>query len=392
MQLRQPAVSNSRARINILHLVASLTLGGIERLVTDMCRVLLNKGGYDVSVCCVQARAGPFLQDILQLGVPVYECSIRKRGLLGFTREFKHLLNTVQPDIMHSHANWSVLWQIIAAKRGGVPSIVMTQHNTFSPNALQRARQRAYEIVCRPYIDVRTAVSDSVAANMASNLWRRRGNIQVIENGVDLSVFGNAEIGASAAKGLEGMEGKAIVGTVGSFCKQKSHRSLIKAASIVVNAGFDCHFLLIGSGQLRKSLEEQVQRLNLAGNVHFLGSRRDIPELLRAIDVFVLSSLWEGLPIALIEAMAAGLPCVGTKVSGITEALDYGKAGILVPPKDPESLAKAIIDVLRNKERASQLSAAAGERAKDFSIEACVAEYEEIYQQLLAKNGPYRKH
>ncbi len=381
---------NATERIKVMHLVGSLHLGGIERLVADMCKLLVKKGGYDVSVCCVLCREGPFLKDVLALGVPVYECLVRRGRLIGFARDFCGLLRTVKPDILHSHANWSVLWQVIAAKRGRVPSILMTQHNTFKITALQRARQRAYEIVCRPYIDIRTAVSDSVGANMASNLWRRKEGILVIPNGVDLLAFGGVKTSKAEAKRLMNSDGKKVVGTVGSMCEQKGHKYLVEAARMVIDSGIDCRFVVIGDGRLRGALEEQVKRLEIDDKFVFLGRRRDIPELLRGMDVFILPSLWEGLPIALVEAMAAGLPCIGTKVSGITESLDYGKAGLLVPPKDPKALAEAIIKVLENEERASQLSTAAVERAKDFSIEACTARYEEIYLQLLAKNGPHR--
>ena len=380
-------MSVSKQKIKVMHLVGALGLGGIERLVTDMCRVLVNKGGYDVSVCCVTARAGSFLEDILQLGVPVYECSIRK-GFVRFVGEFKRLLQTVRPDIVHSHVNWSVLWQIMAAKRAHVPSIMMTQHNTFAPNALQRARQRAYEIVSRP--DIRTAVSDSVAANMASNLWRRKKDILVIANGVDLSVFNDVKVRSAEAKKLIGFGGRTqIVGTVGSLSRQKGHKYLVEAARLVLDAGVDCRFALVGGGELREPLKKQVKELDLTDNFVFMGRRRDIPELLRAMDVFVLPSLWEGQGIALVEAMAAGLPCIGSAVGGIPEVLDAGRAGILVPPKDPKALADAIVRVLTDNELASRLRTTAKDRAKEFSIEACVAKYEELYRRLLTRNGRY---
>ena len=373
-------------------MVSTLGLGGIERLVTDMCRVLTKKGGYELSVCCVMARRGPFLADVSSLGVPVYECLISKQHLLGFVRDFAHLLKQVKPDVLHSQANWSVLWQVMAAKLAKVPSIMMTQQNTFALNALQRVRQKAYEIACRPCIDVRTAVSDSVAANMASNLWRKKDDILVIPNGTDLSVFGALEIDSSTAKRLMGFEGETIVGTVGRFSQQKGHKYLVEAARLVLDNGINCRFALVGDGRLRQELEEQVRTLEMTDRFVFLGHRRDIPNLLRAMDVFVLPSLWEGQGIALVEAIASGLPCIGSNVGGIPEVLVGAKAGILVPPKNPEALAEAIIRVLTDKELAHRLSVAARERARDFSIESCVARYEDLYRQLITKNGLYREN
>jgi len=377
-------------RVKLLLVIGSFTLGGIERLVTDVCRVLVREGRYDVSICCLEGRRGPFLKDVLSLGVPVHDCPRRSRGqFLTFARDFYRLLRTVKPDIVHSHLHWSLPWQIAAAKLARVRSIVVTQHRLSKPRRLALARWKAYAILTRHFVDRFTAVSEAVSENIAQHGWASVSDIAIIRNGVDLSVFNTDCVERDAARERIGVGRSALVGTVGNFRPDKGHKYLVEAARKVLDSGTDCHFVLVGSGSLRTALEEQVDQLDLRTNFSFLGARRDIPEILRAMDVFVLPSVSEGLPIALIEGIASGVPSVGTRVGGIPEVLDDGMAGILVPPKDPSALADAIVRVLTDSELASRLSKAARERAKGFSIEACVAKYEELYQRLLTRNGRY---
>jgi len=393
MRVGIPVVSYVSQKASVMYLVSTLTLGGIERLVTDMCRVLVREGRYDVSICCLLGRRGPFLKDALSLGVPVHECLRRSGGQsLTFTRDFYRLVRKAKPDIVHSHLHWSLPWQIAAAKSAGVRSIIATQHRVSRPQPIALARQRAYTILTRRFVDQFTAVSEAVRENIAQHGWASVSDIAIIRNGVDLSVFNVDSVEKDAARERIGVGRRDIVGTIGSFRPDKGHKHLVEAARRVLDSGTDCHFVLVGSGSLQSALEEQVNQLGLKANFSFLGARRDIPEILAAMDVFALSSVSEGLPIALIEAIASGLPCIATRVGGIPEVLDDGKAGILVPPKDPQALADAVIRVLTEEDLACRLSTAAVEHANDFSIEACVARYEEIYSQLLAKNGPYREH
>ncbi|MBN1592194.1 MAG: glycosyltransferase [Candidatus Coatesbacteria bacterium] len=387
------AQCDKRQRIRLLMIVGGLNLGGIERLITDMCRVLIRCGKYDISICCLLSKDGPFLNDIESMGVAVYECLRRSSWrFVKFTRNLTDLMRVIRPDIVHSHLHWSVPSQVLAARASGVPSIIITRHRIAVRTGLSLARQRIYAGLMRRSINLFTAVSEAVRDNIAQHGWATSDdNIAVIPNGIDLSVFGSNSLDNDTAKRRLGLGTKPIVGTVGSLRPDKGHKYLIEASRKILDTGIDCRFVIIGSGNLQAELEDQISKLGLVADVSLLGSQRDIPELLSALDVFVLPSVSEGQGIALVEALASGLLCIGSNVGGIPEVLDGGRAGILVPPKDPQALAKAIIEVLSNKERAMQLSAAAKERAKAFSIETCVAEYEKIYRQLIMKNG-YNEH
>jgi glycosyltransferase involved in cell wall biosynthesis len=147
------------------------------------------------------------------------------------------------------------------------------------------------------------------------------------------------------------------------------------------------HLLLIGDGALRRRLESQVQSLGLSHQAHFLGLRTDIPEILRATDVFVLSSDFEGNPLCVMEAMAAGLPVVSTAVGGVPALLESGKEGLLVPPGDSQSLSNAMMSLLQNHELRNLWGRAAARRAKErFDVSTMVRAYEEVYEQIIGDN------
>jgi glycosyltransferase involved in cell wall biosynthesis len=154
--------------------------------------------------------------------------------------------------------------------------------------------------------------------------------------------------------------------TVGTLKEQKGHRYLIEAARSVVSQFPDVHILFIGDGDLREELQAQTRVSGLEEPIHFLGSRNDVPDLLAASDYFVLPSLWEGLPMALIEAMASGLPIIATEVSGTKQVMVPNETGLLVPPGTVQQLKEAVINFLSEPARARAMGAAAQQR-----VEAC---------------------
>ncbi len=162
--------------------------------------------------------------------------------------------------------------------------------------------------------------------------------------------------------------------------KQKDHASLLEAARLVP----DAVFVLVGDGPLREELEDRATRLGVEERVLFLGWREDIPEVLACADLFVLPSLYEGLPLALLEAMAAGLPIVATAIGGTSEAVVDGVTGLLVPPGEPRSLAAAIRRALDDEGLARRLGAASRERVRrEFSAAAMARRTVSIYEECL---------
>jgi glycosyltransferase involved in cell wall biosynthesis len=177
--------------------------------------------------------------------------------------------------------------------------------------------------------------------------------------------------------------GSKLIATVGRLAEAKGHSFLIDAAKPIISRFPEAHFLIIGDGDLRGSLERQTDESGVTENVHFLGYSEVVADLLTAADLFVLPSLWEGLSVALLEAMAAAKPIVATAVAGTEEALVPGRTGLVVPPGDSQALADGILQLLRDPARAQAMGQAARQRVeRQFSAERNAAEHVALYRRL----------
>jgi len=204
--------------------------------------------------------------------------------------------------------------------------------------------------------------------------------VRVVNNSVLLASFNGLPINADLQARLRGKTDWPIVLTVARLDKQKGHSYLLEAAALVPEA----MFVLVGEGPERSALEAQASILGLSNRVVFLGYRDDVSDLLASCDVFVLPSLFEGLPLSVLEAMAAGKPVVATDIGGTNEAVKHGETGLLVPSADPESLARAIRTVLFDPVLSQRLGSAGRARVhQEFSAETMVQRIAEIYDELL---------
>lgn len=207
--------------------------------------------------------------------------------------------------------------------------------------------------------------------------------ISVIENGIDRRRFQVNTPRAELRREFGLPADRKIIGTIGRLVPEKGQHLLIEAAARLKDEFADAYFVIVGDGDLRRALEEQVAQANLTKRFRFLGTCNRIPEILCVMDVFTLPSISEGLPMVILEAMAAKKPIVATNVGAISEVLMHGKAGIVIHP-DAETLATAIARLLRNPPEARQLAAAAYQHVlEEYSSEKMVSEYIKIYDSLL---------
>jgi len=185
---------------------------------------------------------------------------------------------------------------------------------------------------------------------------------------------------------------KTILINVARLSREKNHALLVRAFSKAVQSCPNLELWLVGDGELRRDIEELVKQLGLEEKVKFFGVRSDVPELLSQADIFVLSSDYEGFGLVVAEAMAAGLPVIATAIGGIPEILEGGRAGILVPPKDVDALAKAIVELARDEKKRAELSDYGRKLvAERFDIRRTVREYEKLYLELLEKKKGSKK-
>lgn len=368
--------------VRLLHILPNFGPGGAERMVAHL-MVHLNRDYFRVGAVSLYDRQGTDLEDMLEgQGIGVWYLG-KRRGLdpRMFVRLDK-ILREFQPHVVHTHL--SVLRYLL-------PSLVVrraqawvhTVHN-LAEKEVDGLGRWVHRLAFRLGV-VPVAIAEEVARSLERVYGVR--HVPLIPNGIPVERYALGEGARKSWREREGFhEDALLLVSVARLSPQKDHVTLIRAFSMAVSRQPDLHLLLVGDGPLRPQLEEEVRGLGLGGKVHFLGVRTDVPEILAAADVFVLSSRWEGNPLSVMEAMAAGKPVISMAVGGVPELVESGVTGFLVPPGDVQALAHAIVRVGGDKDFRLRLGQAARDVAKRrFDVRIMVKRYEALYEQLLAK-------
>lgn len=371
----------------ILFIVGTLNLGGIERLTKDIAIALKRTGDWEPAICCILAREGPFMADVEAEGIQVFQCPLSSSGVIPFFLRLSRIVREFRPNLVHSHVSFSIPWQVLGIKLAGVNKIIFTQHNDYQywkKHFLARLRIIFYFWMSWPFISAYTAVSQCVQQSIASLVVRPTSDFLVIYNPVDTSVFQpRPDMRAAIRRSIGVDKDKFVVGTVARFSEQKGHRFLVQAAALLVKEHPEFHFILIGDGPLRQSIEVQVHQAGLADKFTFLGAVIDVHNYYSGFDVFALPSLWEGFPIVLVEAMSCALPIVATNVGGVAEAIN-DDCGLLITPGDLNHLVDALRKLKHQPGDAHRLGKAARENVVErFSLESILMQYINLYAHTL---------
>jgi glycosyltransferase involved in cell wall biosynthesis len=299
-----------------------------------------------------------------------------RTGLFTFIRA----LRKVRPAVFHAHLTTPLgcKYGLLAARLANVPGIVGTVHLVPGVGSGFRygLSQRLISACLQRYI----AVSQAIADRLLTGLRVPPRKLRVIQNGIPLARLGTPTRSAERAS----TQRRPVVLVVARLEEQKGHAYLLEAAQHIP----EVDLAFAGEGSKRSELEAQADALGLADRVRFLGFRSDVPDLLAECDIFVLPSLCEGMPLAVLEAMAARKPVVATAISGIDETVVHGVTGVLVPPGDPAALANAIWSLLADPEASMRLGMAGRARVeREFQAETMVARVESVYQELLGPHG-----
>ena len=364
--------------------------GGTERLLAGTVRHL-DRERFEVEVAYLLPWKDAFVTEIEAAGVPVHCLDARRQSSVGWLRRLRRLVREREIDLVHTHMPLPAAAARLAL-RGDRPAFVHTEHNMWGRYRLPT--RLANRLTYGRNSGV-IAVSDGVAGSILSPV-----PVEVVTHGIDVERLRPAEAEARAtARAALGLAPDApVVGTVGNFTAKKDQATLLAAAAMVAGDHPGLRLVLVGSGPLEDELRSRAEELGLGEAVLFAGSRDDVFELLPAFDLFALSSRFEGLPIALLEAMASGVPPVVTRVGGIPEVVtDGGDAadaataaradGVLVEPGDPEALATALGKLLADPVRRAELGARAAGRAAAFDLAHAVRRIEAVYGRALA-GGP----
>jgi glycosyltransferase involved in cell wall biosynthesis len=372
------------SRIRVLQIVDRLDEGGAERIVVDILKNL-DRSRFDPFVC-VTREPGRFAEEVQATGVSLL-CLDRghRFDLGGFARLVQHI-RALRPHIVHTHKVGSNTLGRLAALVAGAPVIIAHEHTLPERSLTQRFADRLLAHLTTQVLTCDRALRTALIA--AERLSARK--VGVIHNGVDLQRLASIPMGFNGQSSYSlrrqlGLPTGPLVGTFARLAPQKDISNLLAAVPFVLERVADAHFIIAGDGPLREELQADVLNRGLANRVLFLGFRADIPALLEAIDLFVLSSTWEGLPVTVLEAMARGKPVVSTNVGGVADAVIPGATGLLVPSRNPTELGKAIVGLLSDPAARCRMGLLGRRRvAEEFSIQAMVSRIEALYIRELS--------
>ncbi len=370
----------TRKPIKILHLFVTLQVGGAEDLLASIVTGLDQKK-FISEVACL-GEAGPVGEELRRQGQTIYSLhlKINRESFLKIVRQVRFLITRSRPHILHTHLYHPNLYGRLAGLGLGLKGVVVSVHNAYTRvkfhrclwnNVLGRMTDRILVSSSQVYRDVRRY--DRIPAE----------KILLLPYGIRMAEL-DLPLDKTAAKSELGISGFCL-GTIGRLEEQKGQEFLLAAIPEISRHIPDLQVIIIGDGRLRSKLENQARTLGIQEFVHFLGTRRDLPQLYRAMDIFVLPSLWEGLPLVLLKAMAAGLPVIATRVSGAKDIIADGENGRLIHPRQPEALARAILDLHARPD----LWPVWGQQAREtvrrtYSLEAMLTRLQLLYEELAA--------
>jgi glycosyltransferase involved in cell wall biosynthesis len=372
-------------RIRVLHVAESAGWAGGEAWLVRVAGAIHPRFAIGVLV----PEAGALIARLDALGVPSWHVRraqqlLSVRALADLVRLFRH----VAPSIVHSHGARSNVYTRLAARLAGVPGVVSSVHNSLLDYPVPPMRRRAYvalERLTSPLADRILPVSGAIAHDLVERYRIDRSRVTIVRNGIDADQFAG-ESTAGAPLGLAGP----LIGVVARMTAQKAHGVLLDAMPLIRARVPRLGCLMIGDGVLRSALEERARRIGVADACRFLGARNDVARLLAALDVAVLPSCSEGLPFAVLEAMAVGKPVVATRVGGLAEVIEDGVTGHLVPPGDAGALAAAIVSLLTDPDRARTMGQAAAHRVRtQFTLTGMVSAIEAVYDETLGSARPH---
>lgn len=358
--------------MKIIHVVNSLDCGGLEIFVIDLCLSQIS-AGHQCYLFCLQ-EGGELAERAKKSNLVVFNGQKKQGVNVKLLWLMYRLFKRLSFDVVHTHNLSPMIYGNIAAKLAGTRRIVHTRHG--------RGLDITYRFIWNMCDSIICISEDAKQSLLICNRLEEK-KVKVIHNGIDVDRF----LATRSGKSINEIKleigiplHKIIIGTVGRLAMEKDHASLIFAAKNLIDSGVDVLVLIIGEGPERNTLRNLISSLGLDDSVSLLGYRGDVCDLYSVFDIFALPSTSEGLSIALLEAMASGLPIVATDVGGNPEILINGSTGLMVPPSNPAKFAEALLTLIADKGLRTALGKASKAKIiQDFDAASMVEHYSEEY-------------
>lgn len=374
----------NHSKIRILETIRQGQIGGGESHVLDLVSNL-NKSEFEPIV--LSFTEGPMVERLQELGIKTHVVNTLKPFNISTYNAVKKIMLDEQIDILHAHGTRALSNTIFPARALGLPIIYTVHGWSFHQDQKFPVRQvrELSEKFLTDHVDLTISVSNSNQADGLTRFNMKRS--RVVNYGVDLNRFNPNKSLKDIRNELGIKPGKTIVGYLVRMTVQKDPFTLVKAVAEVAKTTRDLQFLFIGDGDLKEQAIKLAHDLNVSDMINFLPFRTDIPEVLNTFDIYTLPSLWEGLPIGMLEAMAMKKAIVATPVDGTKEAISNDENGLLVPCKDHVALSKALLDLHNNKVKREMLGEAAMQMAiQNFDLKMMVANNESIYREFIKQH------
>lgn len=328
--------------IRILHVLGGLERGGAETMVMNLYRNIdREKIQFDFIIHTTEKQA--YYQEILDMGGRIYHFpAFNGKNMFYLKRKWTQFFaKHTKYKILHSHVRSYASLYIPIAKKYGLKTIIHS-HNTSNGNGIASIAKWIMQYPLRYQADYLFACSNEAGRWLYGKKACQKRNYRFLPNAIDVKKFEISEHIASGYRNKLRLEGKLVLGHIGRFHHQKNHMFLLDIFAEVCKKRSDAVLLLIGDGDLRESIKDKVHSLKLDNHVILAGSRDDVPQLMQAMDLFVFPSLWEGLPVTVVEAQAAGLPCLIS--DNITTDVDLSKLVVRLPVDDIYVWVEAILN------------------------------------------------
>jgi glycosyltransferase involved in cell wall biosynthesis len=375
----------TKDRIRVLYIVENTTFGGGERSFGQY-SIGLNKDRFQTIIA---AHAGGQLEEIIRRGgVRFFPVDMSRRINLKTVSRLSGLIEQDRIDIVHSKGARADFFARMACRKN--PSVanictVAMLVEGFDVNFLKKTTYKIADRYSARYVTHYIAVSKALKDILIEKRRISPNKISVIYNGVEMGHYSPDLCDRKEARHSLGIkDDSAVVGTIGRLVYQKGYSYFLKAAKLIHSRKKNVRFVIVGHGPEEENLKRLAESLGISQLCLFAGLRHDTARLMSAFDVFVLSSVLEGLPIIIIEAMAMGRPIVATNIEGVREELENNATGLLVPPAEPEALAEGVLALLDDRRKAEHLGREARKDAEfRFDLKDKLIEIEKLYKNIL---------
>lgn len=383
--------------MRVLHVITRMIVGGAQETAMLSCALADSAYIFSELLTGIESGAeGELLTESRARGVRVHlEPSLVRavhpwKDLVALMRLWR-FFRRGRWDVVHTHSSKAGILGRLAARLAGVPVIVHTVHGwgytPEQPAWVFRLFVWAERICARCCGVIVVVTAEDQKDGLARGIGRP-SQYRLVRSGIEIEAYRDVPVTREEARAALDLPADAfVVGSVGRLSAQKSPLDLVEGFARVARARSDAHLVLVGDGPLRGEVEGRVTALGLGERVQLLGLRRDVPRLLRAFDVFALTSRWEGLPRVFPQAMAAGLPIVATRVDGAVDAIVDGETGLLVEVGDVAALGRALLALAEDPARRSRMGAVGFARVDEFSAKRMVRQLESLYAELLERRG-----